>query len=209
MKEYSLLGDIKRYIKLNRFRRCWYKKNIENGTIPMNCFDFEKVRVGKYSYGELNIIDFGGNCNLYIGNYVSIAQQVSFILNADHYINHISTFPYKVKVLQNTSTESFGKGDIEIQDDVWIGYGAKIMSGVKIEQGAIVAAGAVVTKDVPAYAIVGGVQAKIIKYRVSEEIRKVALKINYNDLSKRQIQEHVNELYNEYKKIEQIQWMID
>ena len=57
MKEYSLLGDIKRYIKLNRFRRCWYKKNIENGTIPMNCFDFEKVRVGKYSYGELNIID--------------------------------------------------------------------------------------------------------------------------------------------------------
>ena len=54
---------------------------------------------------------------------------------------------------------------IIIEDDVWIGHGAIVLRGVKIGTGAIIAAGAVVTKDVPAFAIVGGVPAKIIKYR--------------------------------------------
>ncbi|WP_417171784.1 DapH/DapD/GlmU-related protein, partial [Alistipes putredinis] len=54
---------------------------------------------------------------------------------------------------------------ILVEDDVWIGHGATILAGVRIGQGAIVAAGAVVNKDVPPYAIVGGVPAKILKFR--------------------------------------------
>ena len=54
---------------------------------------------------------------------------------------------------------------IEVGDDVWIGYRAMIMPGVKIGNGAVIAAGAVVTKDVPNYAIVGGVPAKVIRMR--------------------------------------------
>ena len=54
---------------------------------------------------------------------------------------------------------------IIIEDDVWVGYGAVITKGVTISKGAIIGANAVVTKDVPKYAIVGGVPAKIIKYR--------------------------------------------
>lgn len=56
--------------------------------------------------------------------------------------------------------------DIIIGDDVWIGYGAQIMSGVTIGRGAVVAAGAVVTKDIPPYEVWGGVPAKKIKERV-------------------------------------------
>ena len=56
-----------------------------------------------------------------------------------------------------------------IEDDAWIGHGAILMSGVRIGRGAIVAAGSVVTKDVPRYAIVGGVPAKVIRYRFNEE----------------------------------------
>lgn len=56
--------------------------------------------------------------------------------------------------------------DIIIGDDVWIGYGAQVMAGVSIGSGSIVAAGAVVTKDVPEYAVVGGVPARIIKMRI-------------------------------------------
>jgi virginiamycin A acetyltransferase len=60
------------------------------------------------------------------------------------------------------------KGDIVIGNDVWIGYHATIMQGVTIGDGAIVGARAVVTKDVPPYAIVGGVPARILKYRFDE-----------------------------------------
>lgn len=59
---------------------------------------------------------------------------------------------------------------IIIEDDVWIGHGAIVLRGVKIGTGAIIAAGAVVTKDVPAFAIVGGVPAKIIKYRTGNKV---------------------------------------
>ena len=61
---------------------------------------------------------------------------------------------------------------MQIGNDVWIGTGAILLDGVTIGNGAIVAAGAVVNKDVPPYAVVGGVPAKIIKYRFSEEIVK-------------------------------------
>lgn len=73
------------------------------------------------------------------------------------------------------------KGDIVIHDDVWIGYGAIITSGLEIGQGAVIAAGSVVTKNIPPYAIVGGNPAHIIRYRFDEELR---LKLCTLDLSK-------------------------
>lgn len=58
---------------------------------------------------------------------------------------------------------------VRIEDDVWIGHRALIMHGITIGRGAVVAAGALVTKDVPAYAIVGGVPAKVLKMRFSDD----------------------------------------
>ena len=185
----------------------WKKLHPGSDTIPMNDFDFDHADIGQGSYGELNVVDFGGDCNLVIKNYVSIAQHVTFVLNADHYMNHISTYPFKVKTLQTTNSESFGKGDIVVDDDVWIGYGATILSGVHIGQGAVVAAGAVVTSDIPPYAVVGGVPAKVIKYRFTPELIESLLKIDYSKLTKEQIQFHINDLYESLKYKSQLDWM--
>lgn len=203
----SGIKELLRVIKHGIRKRCWHNLHPGSDTIPMNDFDFNHVEIGQGSYGELNVIDFGGDCRLLIKNYVSIAQHVTFILNADHYTNHISTYPFKVKTLQVTNSESFGKGDVILDDDVWIGYGATILSGVHIGQGAVVAAGAVVTSNVPPYAIVGGVPAKVIKYRFTPELIEELLKIDYSKLTKDQIQSHINELYEPLKDKSQLDWM--
>lgn len=203
----KIVRMIKQIIKKQIIKSKWKKNFPQSDITPMNNFDFKHVSVGYGSYGELNVIDFGGINKLKIGNYVSIAQNVSFILNAEHYINHISTFPFKVKILHVEESESFGKGDIVIDDDVWIGYGATIMSGVHIGQGAVIASGAVVTKDVPPYTIVGGVPAKIIKYRFSQDMINELRKVDYSKLTDEMIKDHINDLYSNLTDCRQLDWM--
>lgn len=179
-----------------RFRHKWAKANKNNGTIAMSVFDIGLVSVGKRSYGELNVTTFSNRHRLIIGNYVSIAQHVTFLLDVEHRIDCISTYPFKVKIAESERQEAFAKGDIVVGDDVWIGYGATVMSGVHIGQGAVLAAGAVVTKDVPPYAIVGGVPAKVIKYRFSQSIIGFLLTLDYEKLDAELVQSHMDELYS-------------
>src|SRR5690606_3728643 len=96
---------------------------------------------------------FGVNERIKIGNDVMIAQAVT-IRDTDHCFNRLDV-PMN---LQGITTKP-----VTIEDDVWIGHGVSILKGVTIGSGSIVSAGAVVTKDIPPYAIVGGVPAKIIK----------------------------------------------
>jgi virginiamycin A acetyltransferase len=86
------------------------------------------------------------------------------MLGHDHTMLNISTYQFKAKIVKPGSLEAISKGDNTVDNDVWIGFRSTIMSGVHIGQGAVVAAGAVVTKDVPPYAIVGVVPARVIKY---------------------------------------------
>lgn len=203
----SLVGNIKRQIQLNRFKKRWRKTNQKNYTIPTNLFPIQCVRVGDFSYGDLNVVTFSAHHILRVGRFVSIAGNTTFLLDTEHYFNNVSTYPFKVKMLQTQTSESFGKGDIIVDDDVWIGYGTTIMSGVHIGQGAVVAAGAVVTKDVPPYAIVGGVPAKVIKYRFEPEMIEELLQIDYGKLSKEDIEKHIDDLYTELKDKRMLEWM--
>ena len=195
--------------KLHRFQIEWEKNNKNNYTTVNNIFNPNLVEVGNASYGELNIISFASKTKLIIGNFVSIAQEVAFILDAEHYIKHFSTYPYKVKYLGLEKEESFGKGNIVVEDDVWIGYRSTIMSGVHIGKGAVVAAGSVVTKDVPPYAIVGGVPAKIIKYRFEDEICKSLMNIDFNKINKSFVERHIDLLYKQIDSVQLVDQIND
>lgn len=205
--KYSFIGQWMIRVRLRLFQFKWIKKNKNNETIPMVLFNPDNVSVGKCTYGCLNIVSFGDDTKLSIGNYVSISEDVTFLLDVEHYTDKISTYPFKVKLLHNCTFEAFSKGDIVVEDDVWIGYGATIMSNVHIGQGAVVAAGAVVTKDVPPYAIVGGVPARVIRYRFETEIIDELLKVDYSKLDEIAIREHIDVLYTALNSRDQISWM--
>ena len=78
--------------------------------------------------------------------------------------------------------DSFSKGPIVIEDDVWIGFGSIILSGVKLSQGTVVGAGSVVTKSTDPYSIVAGNPAKLIKKRFSDEIIKRLINIDLSNV---------------------------
>lgn len=187
-------------IRLYNKKYFWRKKNKHNNTWIERNFNLDVVCVGKNTYGPLNVYTWGSNNEgLKIGSYVSIANDVKFILGGNHNYKTIMTYPFKVNFL-GEYREAYSNGEIIIEDDVWIGMNSIIMSGVKIGKGAIVAAGSVVTKNVDAYAIVGGNPAKLIKYRFENEIIKELLKFNFNNLNDSYIKENINLFYDEVDK---------
>ena len=191
------MSKLRRLITLMLFRRKWRRKNRNNLTNIGNICDDDLIEVGKGTYGVINVQMFSRQFKLNIGAFCSIAPTVEFVVSADHNTKNVSTYPYKTHIVKLglNIDDSQSKGDIVVKDDVWIGYNAIIMSGVTIGQGAVVAAGAVVTKDVPPYAIVGGVPAKVISYRFQQDIINFLLTLDYSSLTDELIKEHINDLY--------------
>lgn len=135
---------------------------------------------------------------LIIGKFCSIACGAKFLFNsANHTLSSLSTYPFPLFFEEwglekkNVADSWDNKGDIIVGNDVWIGYEAVILSGVTIGDGAVIGARAVVTKDVPPYTIVGGVPAKPIKKRFSEESIKKLQSICWWDWSKEKIAENI------------------
>ncbi len=162
------------YPLANYQRLCFLKNIIKNPRIKVGDYtyydDFESVE--NFEKNVKYHFDFTGD-ELIIGKFCMIASDVQFIMNgANHLTEAISAYPFAVfgegwEGAMQDKAYPF-KGNIEIGNDVWLGYRATIMAGVKIGDGAIVGSHAVVTKDVPPYAIVGGNPAKIIRQRFSD-----------------------------------------
>lgn len=104
------------------------------------------------------IIYASRNAKIHIGNNCMISYNVH--IRTDYHVYQNPQLPMKEQGMKEK--------DIYIGDDVWVGCGAQIMSGVIVGKGAVIGAGAVVCHDVPEYAVVGGVPARIIKYRTMD-----------------------------------------
>ncbi|WP_295671475.1 CatB-related O-acetyltransferase [uncultured Mucilaginibacter sp.] len=148
-----------------------------NNYLALNCTVINTT-MGDFSYvGANSFIQ-----NVAIGKFTCIGPNVYIGLGNHPTAEFFSIHPIFYSKLAQAGGITFADNqyfneysDSEIGNDVWIGAGVIIRGGVKIGNGAVVASGAVVTKDVPPYAIVGGIPAKIIKYRFAQdEIGKLA-----------------------------------
>lgn len=127
------------------------------------------ITVGQHSYGVPRLRFPFYNTQLTIGDYCSIADGVEIFLGGNHRIDWVTTYPFGQRqgewpeIPYKTCGQS--RGNVHIGHDVWIGTHATIFSGVTVGNGAVIGARAVVTKDVPAYAIVAGNPARVIRMR--------------------------------------------
>lgn len=191
---YFLVKNIQNEIKLAQFKSKWRKNNEHNLTVPVNIFPMEKVKVGKYTYGNLNCFFYGTNDNrefISIGNSCSLANGVKFLAGGEHKTNALSMFPYEQKYINKEILQSDTKGRINVEDEAWIGRDAIILSGVTIGKGSVVGAGSVVTKDIPPYCIAAGVPARVIKYRFDDKTRKALYNLNYSEFNLEYIAENI------------------
>lgn len=136
---------------------------------------------------------------LKVGKFCSIACGAKFLFtSANHKMHSISTYPFPIFFeewgldVTNITSAWDNKGDIVIGNDVWIGYEAIVLSGVTIGDGAIIGTRAVVTKDVPPYTIVGGIPAKPIRKRFSDEVISKLLELQWWNWPENRIKENID-----------------
>lgn len=124
----------------------------------------EKSKIGNYNYFGRNV----SITNSEIGNYCSVAPNV-IIGPGEHPLDLIST---RTIVMEEAGYNvNLTRDPVKIGNDVWIGTNVVVLRGVEIGNGAVIAAGAIVNRDVPAYSIVGGIPAKLIRFRFENQIR--------------------------------------
>lgn len=154
-----------------------------------------RAEFGEFTYGVPEIFGWGEGTRLYVGNYCSIASFVKVFLGGGHRTDWISTYPFNAlndsfPNAADISGHPFSKGDVIIGNDVWIGQGAVIMSGVKIGDGAVIGAYSLVAKDVESYSIVAGNPARCVRKRFSDDDIEFLLALKWWDWPAAKVNEH-------------------
>ncbi len=192
------------YPRTNDRETVYLKNVIKNPNILVGDFTMYNDFVHDPQQFEKNNVLYHYPINhdkLIIGKFCSIACGAKFLFtSANHTQTSLSTYPFPIFFeewgldVQNITSAWDNKGDIVIGNDVWIGYETVILSGVTIGDGAIIGSRAVVTKDVPPYTIVGGVPAKTIRKRFSDDDIEALQKMKWWDWPIEQIQAHISEI---------------
>ena len=168
----------------------WLDSYIEDG----------RISVGKYTYFDERIT-FGlwqAEDKIAIGKFCSLAKDITIFGGGEHFTNRVTAFPFVLMFAEDRPQrliDARNKGTTTIGHDVWIGFGATIMSGVKIGDGAVIGAKAVVASDVPNYAIAVGNPARVIRYRFSAQTIEKLLKLKWWDWKLSKILNNLDLLY--------------
>lgn len=228
--QYILLLFIDMDIQINLIQHGFIETDycimFENELFSKEDTIYNGCKVGRYTYGYKNLLKYHPIAKS-IGRYCSINDTAR--IGNNHPIDYVTTSPlldfpffssYPEYLKRRKFCEKYGKyfnnhpyensplrnnKPIEIGNDVWIGANVIILPGVTIGDGAVLAAGAVVTKDVEPYTIVGGVPAKIIKKRFSDNIIKKMLKIAWWNWSHEEIEKNIELFYQQEKFVERFE----
>lgn len=177
---------------------CFIKNTVTNPNIEIGDYTYYDDPEDSENF-ERNVLyhfPFVGD-RLVIGKFCALARGVKFVMNgANHKLSGVSTYPFQIfgngwEVVTPKAGELPYKGDTIVGHDVWIGYEALIMPGVKIGNGAIIASRSVVVADVPPYTVYGGNPATRIKERFSAEVIEVLNGIAWWDWPIEKITEHL------------------
>jgi acetyltransferase-like isoleucine patch superfamily enzyme len=164
-------------VNLNRFVKYNNSTQFEDNIKIYKYASIYNTEIGRGSYiGQSSILN-----NITVGRFCSIAPNVEVVYGS-HPVSNISSHPAfyskkkqsgftfcNISKLEDNSVSHLGGKSVVIGNDVWLGRGVKILEGITIGDGSVVGAYAVVTKDIPPYSIVGGIPAKLIRYRFDEE----------------------------------------
>ncbi len=167
---------------------CFIKNTVSNPNIIVGDYTYYDDPEDSENF-ERNVLyhfPFIGD-KLIIGKFCALARGTKFIMNgANHKISGISTYPFQIfgngweKVTPEPGDLPY-KGDTVVGNDVWMGYDVLVMPGVTIGDGAIISSRSVVVGDVPAYSVVGGNPAKVLKHRFPAEVSERLLTIAWWD----------------------------
>ena len=150
----DIIWHIKKFVQNYRYRKVKLGKNSRiNLGVHINYP--ERMSIGENTYINGGVFHIGSTSMITIGSDCLISYEV-------HFRTDTHLFENKNLLIRE---QGHKEANITVEDDVWVGYGAQIMPGITLHKGCVVGAGAVVTHDVPSYAVVGGVPAKVIKYR--------------------------------------------
>ncbi|MBN4957909.1 CatB-related O-acetyltransferase [Stenotrophomonas sepilia] len=144
---------------------------MNHGFIPPLTTDDPRVSIGRFTYGGATFKLWSAGERVEVGAFCSFAEDVLIFGGGEHRVDWVTTHPLRIAFNSPGAGQDghpHSKGVTRIGNDVWIGHGALILSGVTVGHGACIGAGAVVSKDVPPYAIIAGNPGRVVRTRFSE-----------------------------------------